>query len=416
MEYLPRNPLKQTLGLEILHLASDFSWVSRREERVELLNGEVTQRSIVAHLDLTERYPDGVPQLWQDRILLPIAIFARHLKVTIDVRSEDGSALPRLTGQEERAFLTQAVLTRAEVILGAALEEETERALIDAIGGAQTNGPVQGEQLRRLTEHAVMMDTVTRVRRWFHLIVPLDPDLGLRRALTYSFLWPIQREAVRFEGVPTSIEIPAAAFCRSYHLLVDAPPSVTMMGGVANLQTAPPASRVIREENDSLLDNQAHVHIENAGRLSSGSFDFRLVPSPGTVAQTAALVSFMAFAAVLAVVVADLWSDEPLEGGSAATLLLLFPGALGPLISSIPRHPLTQTLLRPTRGMLWLSGLASYGAAGAVALPVTADWRSVLLGLAAGVTLFVWVRLLAQWAQLRRAVTTSDRHQREERG
>lgn len=375
---------ERAIGLQLLRLAEATArnegrqWVLRREERVELLSARLIRRTVRAHIDLGPWWPDQLVPLGK-LVLLPIALIDRRRHARIEVRSESGAIMSRLTRQEERNYLYHGLVQQAELVLRRrTLPVEVDAALrlsVDGLPGTEPTGPME---FRSLIADKYMANAMRQVGNYFHLLVPVNVEEdGLRRVITYTYLWPVSEPKIASGVLAAPVEIVAASHCRSYHLDINAPTATRFTYGVAECEAGRdyPSLKVT---NDSHIDNELHVHIADAKDLLTAECWFELALSTTSPIRTALLVSTLGWLALVSVVLVQSGLvPGSVENPAAPTLFILVPGVAAPALARVQRHPVRTAMLSQTQFALWSSGLAAFVAAGALALGL----RGVLLAI-----------------------------------
>lgn len=425
-----RGELEAVIGSDLLALTHRFSeWVPRREERFEYVNHAIVRRTVRVDIDLSGFYPilDDMP-VWRGLAIVPIAVLRRDRHTTFEVRAEDGALLPRLTAHEERSFVFQGVVAQATMSLADALTTASRDALYQIVTEPPTVTVADTEQLGELRSKPEFAQTLSHVRRFYYLLTPLRPESGHRRVVTYSYLEPI---VVPSEETRTAIEtafahngldktapagerritaeIANAGDCRSYHLEVVAPPALRIVDAQLRVQEAAHGSNPQDVGDNDRLATHAHMHISDLGALSWGAFTCRMMLSSTGIVRAAVASSLFAFASLVTIagliwlpgVVWFVHSDLDQSAGTSAFLLI--PGAVGPILATTSNHGLTTSLLLPTRLLMWLTGAASFIAAGAVATGLEGALRIVAWAAACALSATCALFLTRQFVRLRAA-------------
>lgn len=416
------------IGADLLAMGSRFpDWVPRREERFEYLNHAIVRRTVRVDLDLSGFYPDvAAAPRWHGMIVVPVAVLRRGSHVTFDVRAEDGSLLPRLTADEERGFVYRGVVAQAELVLaGAELSLNTRDLLYRLVHEPHDADVPDNEQMGELRGSAEFSLTLRNVRQFYYLLVPLLPDQGARRVVTFSYLEPIasspSAEGAIGAGFPDGpsekasgvrwlgAEVRGAGDCRSYHLEVVAPPALRILGATLKVQGANPGVIPQESVDNDRLETHAHMHLKDVGSLSWGAFACRMM-LPATGIVRAAVASSIFTLASLAVVGCLIWLpglvwfvNSKVDPGASSEAFLLVPGLVGPVLASASNHGLTTTLLLRTRLLMWLSGAASFVAAGAMAFGLDGALRIIAWAAALALASFCCLQLVLQYRRLKGA-------------
>jgi hypothetical protein len=380
------DPKLGTYILEILEHGN--RWVHRRVESVEFRDHRTVTRSVSVDFTLPNdcpivQIPDKLPVH-----LVPLASLKRTRLAHFHLWDETERAMSLLTTTEASQVISSGLIAIAETVVPT-LQNEVCDDIRTIVGGkseqaaAKLNefeNAVANTTRRRLRDNQnffALLDTWSRLRV---LLVPIKADEIGRRILKFRYDETFRyREKwrsfwkLRLAALPAVLEVPAAGDAQSYHFEVVAPEGVDFTEAALITAAGPKAP----SEIDHIGGGLPRVHLRAAGvpRRSEASAQTSLrVARRGWLG--AAAVCSLVMAGTLSVGAA--WvalsftkatgSAVPNLGNQAAALLVILPAIFATLLVRPQEHAMATRLLRVDRPLLFLSGLASYVAAGTLVI------------------------------------------------
>ncbi|HEX8082942.1 MAG TPA: hypothetical protein VF529_01550 [Solirubrobacteraceae bacterium] len=385
-------------GVIIQWLLTNPSWVHRRVETAELTDLGNVRRHVSVDFTVPERVPPtgrGVKTAGQ-LPALPLSLLDKRVLRNLDVRDEDGRAVPVLTTEEDVPIAQAALLAHARGVLEGEPHEDVA-AQLRAVAGADRDA---ARAARRAIEHSLKEETSTfdpRVRkgkppdpekvarhdrqklmshdyfpglmrslaRDFILLVDLDAlEPGERRIVKYSYEHrihhvdphPLRWLAVRLGWFPFKLTLvtPSATKTQSYHCELLPPPGLEFTR--ARLDPGPGQSSDSAYEDDGGA-GRAHVFASGLGWSASPSAVFFMrtlrVGFLRSALMTALLTTGLLFAG------RERLTEVSSEVEASATVLLVVPGLLAAYLSRSGEHALASSMLVGVRLMLLVAGLCA---------------------------------------------------------
>jgi hypothetical protein len=400
-------------------LTSGRGWTSRHVEHFELLDETSARRRLTVDLRLSEASTVAAGET--NIYFVPVAVIAKDEPVDhVDLRDEDGGALPLLTRQENAALSEAAICVAARQMAGMPLGDEVQERLHriawespTSAGQADRQPPrtqVGREVTRRLVQHEFgprFARFVARLVEHSVLWVPLDSSGGITRIVKLTYETPVA-PAIRFVSTALILEQPHVPDSGSYHLQVTAPP------GLETRSLRLEAERAIKRPDQRRVtylartSRGAHLYLEGVRleKRARVTFTLRLSRSGFLSSAMVASVFIVLLLAAFAACSTSLSRDPEVS----VAILVVVP-ALLVAFAVREEHALARSLLRGARYLLVFSGLLAVGAALALAgfrpfgLDLHAWWLilALLAGLDALGLLMMW---LAAGRAIRRAVET----------
>lgn len=421
------------LGAFVLRQVSDFTFLKRRVEAVQLLDGTSVLRQVTIEID-TERIgiwaadsnyanPGAVNAI----LPLIVTVLRKQLLVDFEVRSSRGSALQILTRVEDSRLSYHALLACAEKE-GLIAEAEL---ICDHIYDIVLNFPNESDDPDDFSRSPISWRPPTswqanEIAAWNALIK--NPSwLTLLYEFTFNFLLVIDLQSVksgksrealtfsyrsnyewkdttpflsRFLIRPKELALSAPALGIpevSVHLEVSAPPAVF----ISDLRLVAPRSGldqiVALDSQSRLTGDRAQVYTYSAPVRDYSVRVGLLVPLRGLLRQ-------MTLATALATTV--LWlgfillhrlvGDSTTAIEAATTLLLVSPSLLTAYLARENEHECASMLLRPIRFLVGFTSLGPYFLAWGLLLKYHgAPLRYAWLGISVSVSISLLVLVRA---------------------
>lgn len=411
----------EQLGQKLLLLHSKSrDWVSLRHDSVELMSDAVALVRSRVWVDCTKVCAtlglDGTPAC-DGSLLLPIACIRREFFISPEVRSADGCLVKSLPRHRSRRLLRAGVVGLARTRLeNAPLSDWVQNWILEADPvdfGKLASTLATYEQVEDLVSQVEQlraddaMRVAARTASCEMLVVPVAPTehehmFTYQMQRTYGAL-PVRPFdfGIRFVNVDVT---PLDAERVAYD--IHAPVGLAFTGRHAEyvsefLGTASePAHRVARrlrvvtrtvvshEIDPSELAKQRTIRAEIS------------LPVDGIVrsGKLSVVSTLVTLCIGLALVLARFPNRFPGSEDASVAILLVVVGFAGPLLAERAPHPLTSSVQRQTRYVLYGVFAAAYAAAGAVALG-SSGWLGVgLWAISVAVTGagFVLLRLQCQ--------------------
>lgn len=384
------------VGVIISWLLTNPGWVHRRVETCELVDVDNVRRRVSVDFTLPARVPEEPPNVPVAVPALPLSLLDKRVLRNLDVRDEDGKALPVLTTSQDAPYATaalnayaagvlrrepcEAVLKALARVTAAGREAaETAVASFAAAGnqlpiddpGVALEGEAQQTTNNRILyeQQALMRDPyfpglLRSLATDFLLLVDLaDLESGERRIVKYSYEHRLERpdrNPVRWLAVrlgllafKLTLETPAATKTESYHCEMLPPPGLEFTG--AHLDRR--ARRRVAGSEDSGGPGRAHLYTAQLGWTDAPSAVFYMRTTRIGFLRSALLTCLLTTA--LLVGGRDRLPEVATEVEAAATVLLLVPGLLAAYLSRAGEHALAASMLVGVRLMLLVSGLCA---------------------------------------------------------
>lgn len=422
--------LDQTIGQNILLLADDCpSWLPRRVDSIECIDHAVARREVRVDIDLGNlanlRDEEEWPR-WHGGLLLPLAALSRFGGHTeIAVVDESGSALPRLTKNEERRFALGAVELQARHVLDGSdvpdfLLQQLHHHLSTRDPDLEPDGLRGTDVGNRLIDDRRFRQTIRRLTGTYYLVVPVDPADGTRRVLTYSYYEHlnfshaaqplVQRLFTQIGVTRLEVHTPAAGDCTSFHLVMPCPYDIQV--SEASLDLLPVDGKPVQCTDDDRLPTRVHLYASAASPLAAGSANVQLHLLPTGLVRSSVYSALFTVATLLIGTAVTVFAENHVfpsaDTDAAVALLLLVPGVFGSTLATPSRHSMTTTLLFPTRLTLVIASLMSFVAAAVVALETEGQLAVLLWCVASLVAIVCTIILSAQLIRVHRLGSRSD--------
>lgn len=437
-------------GQAIIQLVTNWDWVPRRLETVQLADHATSRRVVRLDIDLNKAagaafVPAGAYEPGQV-LMVPLALLDRSgVHTTFEVTDSNGASLPRFDRETERRlveFGLRLIFRQAHLHRGHADETMTAAELAIHNSVENVDWPLSGLP-PVLADDSVMFDLIALLQRFVVLLTEVPRDhSGSRRVVTYSVREPLMpavldsarrggpsrsgslvkrlRQWVRGSGsYQLSFDAPSAGDCVSYHFEFLAPYDthvdeagldVTFRGAGRNHDSTR------RIGQDDRLQTMAHVSFRSGRNLvRDATFRARIHLIPTGLTRSApfsALLTALTLLVVLIIAISrnDRWS---LSGESGLDLevavALLAPGVFGTVLDGRGEHNFTSVLLWRTRITLYVANVSAFLAALAASLELSGAWAALtwtstfLIATLAAVLLFSQLRILSKTEQRERS-------------
>ena len=376
-------------------------WVHRRVESIEILDESLVRRRV--SVDFTPEARTGTPTH------APIALLAKGTLTRFDLRDEAGASVPLLTRAQNAAFSTAHMLAIArEAARAKGLSDELPEDLVrlcwriaqgepheanDAIYEIATQ--LEPEVLRNaLYESARFREATTTFARSFPVIVSVEqPEPGepprrrvIKLAYNHVLLGngPTRRQRLGIDPILLLFEIPELGDTSSRHIEFLKADGLDAFNPQL-VGFAPDGTYIASEGSEE--GGEPHLAVVGAPRGASGGASVSLRASRAGILVGGPLLAALSAAALTAA-----WFALPqLAGetaGSAASILLAVPAALGAYLGSRQPHPLEAALLAGPRALVFLSGMLAFSGAAVLALDSSVEPLRFIVG---GLALLSWL-------------------------
>ena len=212
------------------------TWVHRRVEAVELLEGERARRRVSVDLTVLPIAAPGLPE----QVVVPLATAAKRTMRRLDVVDDTGRSLPIL-GAEDNGVLSAAFLADLIASETGEVDDQLREALQEVV---QADAPVAARVAAGLVRRYGLAGTLSqeflvRLAHEFVLFALLPAErAGSRLVVKYSYHWETNELAMRTSGwqrvaaslglrpYPVALEISAVDTAASVHIEIPAPPGL----------------------------------------------------------------------------------------------------------------------------------------------------------------------------------------------
>ena len=414
-------------------LADETRWVHRRVEKIALIDDRRVHRhtSVDFTMPHLARSGDGAVDL------IPLSLVHKEVLRDLDVRDEEGNALPVLT-REQNATIAGAILVQqASVTLeelgdGTGVNEEL-RADLKSIAGERSHEDAElfsDEAVRQwalLLDDPTMSGLLTDFEKQFILFADARTAPGQRRVLKFSYeqafdqpprgggvlsrLWGGSKrkahnllESLGLRSFRAGVGVTAMLDAESYHVEV-APPedAVISFAQLVRIEEIP-------EEDDGGASQERRVVLDTAvgpGRVHLYTSEAH----PSATTWSLLEVYFRLRAGVLwpvfliSAVTSGLFGaglylhsiDVPARADAAAALIVALPAFFAPAVAP-GGHALVRRMFRGLRVLVWVSALLSFVAGASLAVDLSASTMErawwVLLAISSLLTIIAGLSLL----------------------
>jgi len=433
MRPLEWNEEAKTVGLLVQALATKWShWVSRRVETVRFLDASSLTRGVTIDIDTTALESLVPPEYSDSHVVIPLGILQKDLLVDFDLRASNGDSLS-LMNRDEDSYFAWAWIMRVAQEIGidpTSLPEVIHRRVYEIahsfygrpgpdLSASETWTDDEVERWNAFLNHERVNRLLSMLGRHFLPLCEI-PRHTRHYLLKYEYRdpWrfvPSIDAGLAFTSALLQVPIRSVGLSRSYHLRVDLPSGMGLVG--ARLLESPPGSRPRRAASRAKSSKEpishrrlltrsracfyfANVGLPEAPRDLWASVEAR-IPVGGFLRAVwvAASIAF-----VLTWLTGFYWRDLTTSKDAAVAFLLTIPLAIqGYLIRTEP-HPVPSVVRRRVRYLGTLSFVATFAvAAGVILSDEPATWLLKGAGAVAAtvwsvVTTLVWVT----WRDYRR--------------
>lgn len=383
-------------------IADEAKWVERRVETVTFISETWQRRHVSVHFDVPRfRFSPGGPSR-VSLIWAPIALLKKGVLRKLDVRDEQGAALPVLSARQERMLARELLVRTAEEVLDASLSKDLERWLdrVMAAEGTISLDPARLSQIagiQDLLEHSTMRGYLKDLSRNFMLLARVDAKPDTTRIVKFAYDSDLGAEktsrprslriALGLSDYREEFDTSAIFECRSYHVEVACPEELTIADAYLHDVTESSYGRTDREplSEDHLVDR---AHLYTSGRHSEDVEGGYVVVGFRLKFQ----IVFPVF--VLTVMVAGvigggigvhyLWPSAG-RTPTAAALVVAIPTFLAPFV--VPgSHPIVKRMFSRLRTLAFVASACSFLAAASLAINPSTHWLVVVWSILAGVS------------------------------
>lgn len=376
-------------------------WVHRRVESIEILDETLVRRRV--SVDFTPQSPRGLPTH------APIALLSKGTLTRFDLRDEAGASVPLLTREQNAAFSTAHMLAIArEAARAKDLSDDLPEDLVRLCWRVAQGEPYEANEaiydIATYLEPVALREALSESDRFreatktfansFPVIVAVgDPRRSgavKRRVIKLAYnhvllgSGPTRRQRLGIDPILLWFEIPELGDASSRHIEFLKADGLDAFNPQL-IGFAPDGTYIASEGSEE--GGEPHLAVAGAPRGSRGGASVSL-----RAARAGILVGGPLLAALSAAALTAAWFALPqLAGetaGSAASILLAVPAALGAYLSSRQPHPLEAALLAGPRRLVFFSGMLAFFGAAALALDSSVEPLRFIIG---GLALLSWL-------------------------
>lgn len=375
----------QLVGAAIAPLLLNPSqWIYRRVESIEFIDDTWVRRHVSVDFELppiavTTPYRGGVPTTY----LAPLALLGKQGLRHFDLRDEAGRSMPLLTRDQNVRVAASALVSHAQVYLqqrhGRTLEAEIAedlRAIAETAGPHQevVNRLFQPEGVARINRELLarnprLQTLVGSLAENFIVLVPITGRD--RRVIKYAYdeplppsrlPWP-RRTAEAFGWASSEIvwKAPSVGLSRSYHLEVEAPRDLEILGATL-LATDGRGQSYVFEHGAS--GRRSHLFADRMPQDAIGTASVILRARRSGLLRAALLLGVLT--SILITIGAfrvDALKSDP---ASPVALLAVVPALLAAYLARPGEHELASALMVGVRALVVVVGLAAIAAAAVI--------------------------------------------------
>jgi hypothetical protein len=361
-----------------LLLCHGADWVYRRKEAITVVDERTLHRRMSVDFSISDRLPKGAAE---GEFLVPLFLLekGRAQSTRFDLRDDAGKSLT-LTSRHDNAIVSTAVLhAAAEKIVG---EQRINDALWNGLATIAQADPgdavdklkeleldAEGDPgpgpLRELALNADFRWLAEKLATSSILLVPVRGEAGERKIIKLTFDQDIddligapRRRVLSagWTGYSLVVDLPFVG-ARTYHFEVHVPPGVEVTRARLLVSSRDRFGRaVLRGPRRDM-----HLYVPDAADQRTGAavLDMRLGRA-GFATGALVASAVVALVLTLCVLLAETIAKGPT---STPALLLALPGLIATYVLRVEDQTITSRLLTWARAVLFVSGLAAYGAA-----------------------------------------------------
>jgi hypothetical protein len=368
-------------------IADERKWVERRVETVTFISEAWQRRHTSVHFDVppfadTPGGPAGVALVW-----VPIAMLKKEVLRQLDVRDEEGAALPVLSARQERLLARELLGQQAKSALNMNQTDSLDPTLADWLDSVTAaEGTVSFDSARtahvpdaaELLRDGPMRGYLEDLAHNFMLLARLDAKPATTRIVKFTYNSRLDLEETSRRSLRTGIGLfdygerfstPAIFDCRSYHVEIACPEELTIAEARLHDVTESSYGRTDRVplDEDYLVDR---AHLYTSGPHSPDVQYGYVVVGFRLKAQVVDPV-FVLTAAIAGVIVGGiavhfLWPTA-VRTETAAVVVVAIPSFFATLVAP-GNHPIVKRMFFGLRVVAFLAGACSFLAAASLAI------------------------------------------------
>lgn len=413
----------QDVGIALGFLVLDPNlWIHRKVDAL-MFTGDMRLRRQVS-VDFQVPSADYGVALAGDSVLIPLAVFQKELLLGFDLRDEAGSSMPVLTTAQNvwvAWSILVAMATAALDDIASPLTDEERQALRDVASASADNvdsvlaSLVDHSRLQSLIQNPLLYAGLSTFASNFLLITMVDPEVGSRRVVKYSYDVDLSDQTKDFSWrarlglTPASVDIEVSRLdSRSHHVEVRAPLGLQFAADpeVSASSSSPPMTFRARH---SAAVAQAHIETSeySLAQVPSATVGFRLFATDHGLVRAGALLGLLV---VLLLVGALIWPESLVSArgtaDAAAAPILALIGVFTLFVVRPGEHQFVSHLLVPYRLLVVFVGVVVpfVMAVSLILVPLSDHallwtWFGLLVGSEASVAILwlVWLRATKLW-------------------
>jgi hypothetical protein len=392
----------QDLGIALGFLVLDPNlWIHRKVDAL-MFTGDMRLRRQVS-VDFQVPSADYGVALAGDSVLVPLAVFQKDLLLGFDLRDEAGSSMPVLTTAQNVWVAWSILVAMATAALdddASPLTVEEVRALRDVASASADKADsvlaslVDHPRLQSLIQNPLLYAGLSTLAANFLLITMVDPEIGPRRVVKYSYDVDLSDQTNDFSWrarlglVPATVDIEMSRLdCYSHHVEVRSPLGLQFAADPEVSVSSGSAPMTVRTGHNAAV---AHAHIETSeyslSPVPSARVGFGLFATDHGLVRAAALLGLLV---VLLLVGALIWPESLVSARSsadaAAAPILALIGVFTLFVVRPGEHQFVAHLLVPYRLLVVFVG---------VVVPFVMAVSLILVPLSDHALLWTWFGLL----------------------
>ena len=435
------GPLNHTGGaaLYIHLLMTQREWIYRRVETVTLVEERRYRRQMSIDFRIPPEIIETVNEWGLRNFPIPLHFLRKGPLTALDIRDDSGRSVPVLSRSQNGKLACLGVEEVCVTGLQMLRTEALTKIISDVVMEPKDNIDVLLAQLKDDRFDVLELKDLARYVGWsveslnkdFVLAIDLAADsLSRRQIVKVAYdIDPLRPKSFSGVGRPTllatrvanflgvasetfSLPVPGIQGCGSYHFELRSPAGLDLTKLRFVPDKAPSGESLLAFSGAQVSTSIGHytVQLKEEQTVSNGSNqDFvmlaSLAPAAGGMVFAAALCGTLAALILVwghhnaATLLAQ--TSDP-----AAALLLLVPGLVLSFLIRPGEHALTSRILRGTRLLMVIPGLASFAAAADLAVqPPTSSMQGFwfwLIVVAAVSSVFTWFITVQGWRRARR--------------
>jgi hypothetical protein len=375
-------------------LAHPQRWVRRRVEQIELLDEQVTKRSVSVDFKLPRWYAESPEVKKVGQWMVPLGLLAKQPLSNFDLRDEEGSCLSLVSSEESGLIAAATLIFAAGAVLRRFGRERDEEAIAEDLELVATckRGEAKAAVSRALEsgglarESRLLLAGETRARRLiedfaesFPVLTPISsPSQARVLKLSYEegIKWPsgpFDRigPALAWRPAPFSWVAGGVGMGQSFHCEVGVPEDLEI---TSSLLTAEWPNGT-QDDSGKAKSQRVHLYLSGVPSDANGVLEvaFR-VDRRGLIFSSAALGLVTSLLLTLGAIF-----PGNLSGDATETLLITVPALLAAYIAKPGEHPLTGKLLLGVRVLVGTIGVLSFLAAATLAMGLGSGLAMILV-------------------------------------